>query len=350
MRRVSRPASTVVASGDTGAINDLSPSEKYDLLVGDSAMTLTNFSWKAAEVYLKDGGFVPGWVGICHGWSAAAHMKAPIPYGSITLQTPSGLPITFFQSDVKALTSMMWAFASPSTKYLGSKCNIQRPPRDSNGRVTAPECLDTNPGTYFLAVTNQIGLNNRSFVMDATYDAEVWNYPISSYKTTYFNPQSMVTTDNILGAVLPIENFTVDKFRSYRSPDARFIAGVVMDVTYLVEVNATHTVQTTPATKTVRYIYDLELDANKNVIGGEWYTIAHPDFIWTYAADAKAVTRAESGIVPGDWNVAGAVPAQWSAAAQSASSSGAPLAAIVQRIVDAAPKAPASTEPPAAGH
>lgn len=29
------------------------------------------------------------------------------------------------------------------------------------------------------------------------------------------------------------------------------------------------------------YIYDLELDAKGNIIGGEWYNLYHPDFIWT---------------------------------------------------------------------
>ena len=34
---------------------------------------------------------------------------------------------------------------------------------------------------------------------------------------------------------------------------------------------------------TVTYRYDLELDNDLNIVGGEWYTNAHPDFLWTPA-------------------------------------------------------------------
>ena len=34
--------------------------------------------------------------------------------------------------------------------------------------------------------------------------------------------------------------------------------------------------------------YDLELDENFEIIGGEWYTSAHPDFLWTPDQDAVA--------------------------------------------------------------
>ncbi len=335
----SRPAAEIAASGDMEAINNLSPSEKYDLLVGDSNFTLTEFSWKTGQKYIDSAGFVPGWVGICHGWSAAAHMQAPIPYGSIVLRSASGLPITFYQSDVKALTSLLWANASPGSKFLGSKCGKSNPPVDSNGRVTAPECLDNNAGTYFTVITNQLGMNNRSFVMDATFDAEVWNYPIASYKMTYFNPQSLITTDNVNGAIIPLASYNLDKFRSYRSPETRYVAGVIMDVTFLNEVNASHGVQNKPTTKVYRYFFDLEMDANQNIIGGEWYTQSHPDFIWTYAKGAKAVTRAEAGLNASEWNVSAPLPQSWMAAAQRASANGSPLAVIIQRIVEAAPKA-----------
>ena len=33
--------------------------------------------------------------------------------------------------------------------------------------------------------------------------------------------------------------------------------------------------------KVVTYWYDLELDEDNNIVGGEWYTNRHPDFLWT---------------------------------------------------------------------
>ncbi|MDD4974506.1 MAG: hypothetical protein PHY93_09170 [Bacteriovorax sp.] len=54
--------------------NHLSPSEKYDLLLGLGAENLTKSSWAEGEVYYKEYGKVETWMGLCHGWSAAAMM------------------------------------------------------------------------------------------------------------------------------------------------------------------------------------------------------------------------------------------------------------------------------------
>lgn len=325
----------------TMSTDSLSPAEKYDLLVGDSNMTMTNFSWNNGRQYYERHGHVPGWMGICHGWSAATHMKAKIPYGSIVLRSPSGTPIRFYQSDVKGLISMLWAKASPPTKFLGYRCDAN-PPRDGQGRVIGDKCFDTNPATFYLVLTNQLGINGRSFVMDATFDAEVWNFSVISYKATYFNPQTFQQTDNLKAAVIPVKKYTIDKFKQHRAPGTAYVVGVTMDVTYMNEVSPNHKVQTKPGTKTARYTYDLELDAGYNVIGGEWYTRAHPDFLWSYHKDAQAVAPGDADINADDWNVTGPVPPTWTAAAQKSSSEGVPLYSVIKKIVEAAPGLPES--------
>jgi hypothetical protein len=35
------------------------------------------------------------------------------------------------------------------------------------------------------------------------------------------------------------------------------------------------------AQRSVRYLYELELDRDGDIIGGEWYTHRPPDFLWT---------------------------------------------------------------------
>lgn len=316
--------------------DSLSPAEKYDLLVGDTSFGMTDYSWNNGRRYYERHGRVPSWMGICHGWSAATHMKAQIPYGSIVLKTPSGNSIRFYQSDVKGLVSMLWAKASPPTKFLGYRCDAN-PPRDGQGRVVNDKCFDNNPGTFYLVLTNQLGLNKRSFVMDATYDAEVWNFSVISYKGTYFNPQTFQQTDHIKQALVPVSKFTIDKFRQHRAPGTAYVMGVQMDVTYMNESGANHKVQTKPSTKTQRYIYDIELDASYNVIGGEWYTRAHPDFLWSYAPTAQAVAPGDADINADDWDVTGPVPAGWKEAAQKSSREGIPLYSVIRKIVEAAP-------------
>jgi len=303
--------------------DSLSPAEKYDLLVGDGSMTMTDYSWSNGRRYFEQHGHVPTWMGICHGWSAATHMKAKIPYGSIVLKTPNGNSIRFYQSDVKGLVSMLWAKASPTTKFLGFRCDAN-PPRDGQGRVVGDKCYDSNAASFYLVLTNQLGMNKRSFVMDATYDAEVWNFSVVSYKGTYYNPQTFQQTDNIKQAIIPVNKFTIDKFKQYRTPGTAYVMGVQMDVTYMNETGANHKVQTKPATKTQRY------------------TRAHPDFIWSYAADAQAVAPGDADINADDWNVSGPVPEAWTAAAQKSSKDGVPLYSVIKKIVEAAPALPDS--------
>lgn len=64
----------ILASGDAGAIDRLSPAEKYDVLVGDDSFTLTRQMWNEGRTYYDRYGRVESWMGICHGWAPAAYM------------------------------------------------------------------------------------------------------------------------------------------------------------------------------------------------------------------------------------------------------------------------------------
>ena len=335
---LSHPTSEIIAFGSQTEINNLSPAEKYDLLVGDKSMALTQFSWAQGQHYLNQVGFVETWMGICHGWAAAAHMMQPVINNSIRLKTADGISIQFYQSDVKALQSMLWANSSPPARFSGTACKISKPERDHNGRVIEPACLDNNPATFFLTLTNQLGIHQRSFIMDATYDVEVWNYPITSYKMSYFNPQSLHPTGSLRQATISIDQFTIDKFRQYRSAEAKYIVGIITDVTFVIEINPTHSISNKPPTKTLRFLYDLELDVNQNVIGGEWYLNSHPDFLWTYDRGAQARARGDSTINSAEWDVSGPVPAAWTSIARQASSVGSPLYSVIRRIIESAPR------------
>ena len=328
------PASAIVAYGDSAAINRLSPSEKYDFAVGDTSFTLTNFSWNQGRKYFEKSGRVAGWMGICHGWAAAASMLAPVPDEPITVVAANGTPITFYPQDVKALQSMLWANASPATRFVGNRCNVSRPSRDAYGRIVDPVCWDSNPGTWHTAVVNQMGQNRRSFVMDATYDAEVWNFPLANYQYRYFNAQTWQETTNLAAAAIPIEKFKLDKFRQYRSPNARYIVGVYMDVSHVNAINPTRGTVTTPPLKTLRFIYDLELDEAYNIIGGEWYSNVHPDFMWTFAKDSKAMSIGDTSILNEAWMTSSPVPSHWAEHARRASGRGEPLYSFVRRLAE----------------
>uniref|UniRef100_UPI0040573C22 hypothetical protein n=1 Tax=Candidatus Electronema sp. TaxID=2698783 RepID=UPI0040573C22 len=287
----SRPASGIVSSGSAAAVNQLSPSEKYDILIGDSSFSLTRQMWADGERYQQQYGHVETWMGICHGWAPASYM-APRPAKAVTLTAADGrTQLTFYPSDIKALASLLWAKASPSVKFIGGRCNVPNPERDEIGRVIAQDCFDTNPGTWHLAVVNQLGASKRSMVMDVTFDYQVWNQPVVGYRYYHFNPKSMTYQSAISAAAVPRANFTNDKFARYRSSQTASVIGIEMYVSYTVETAPSHSMTDSPgsdAVQEVRYLYDLELDISGKIIGGEWRSKAHPDFLWTPPKGSQA--------------------------------------------------------------
>lgn len=321
------------------SIDKLSPAEKYDILVGDRDWTLTHSAIEAGRPYQEAYKKVESWMGICNGWSPASFMLKR-PRNLVKVKSADGkYDIGFFPTDIKALASSLWAKApaGEAVRFIGGRCDVKNPKHDSSGRVADAECFDTNPGTWHLAVVNQIGVSKRSFVMDATFDAEVWNQPVYSYKYSYFNPNTLKNVSSLSAAKVSIADFNKDKFKKYRSPKTKFVVGIAMDLSYVAETVPDHAKKDEPgmdATTEVTYLYDLELDALGNIIGGEWLHNMHPDFLWTPAPNARAATAADARIKKSDWSSREkSIPASWSPLAKRAAREGMPLAAIVENLI-----------------
>jgi len=322
------PASELINQGNS---QWLSPTEKYDEVMGDKEQTLTHFAWGVGAKHQKDQGEVPHWIGLCDGWSAASHMLAAIPEKPVDVKSPSGQTITFFPSDFKALQSMLWSNAHVETRFIGSRCNVKNSPRDENGRLLDQNCFNLNPAAWHLAMINQLGINRRSFVMDAGHDAEVWNYPVVHYQVIYFNPQTLRETKSLASAVIPLDQFRIDRFKKYRSPQTKQIVGIAMLTNHLKAIQPSQTEHLHGPTETLRYIYDLELDQDLNLIGGEWYTIAHPDFAWTMDLKAQAMAPADPELVNDPWTPDQGVSSRWTTAARQASQVGIPLFSFIKK-------------------
>ncbi len=334
---VANPATTILDSRSAYRINRLSPAEKYDALVGDDTGSMTQHMWSEGRRYYDASGKVEIWMGICHGWAPAAYMLDR-PTRPITLHTPDNIPIKFYPADIKAYASLLWANASARTRFIGGRCNDKDPALDEEtGRVISERCFDTNPGTWHLCVVNQIGVTKRSFILDVTFDYEVWNQPVYAYSYTYFNPQTRRASNNLADATIAIGDYSNDKFKRWRSNRTTRVVGVSMDVKYIVETFPRQLEEDRPdmdSVKSVTYEYDLELDAEGDIIGGEWYRNKHPDFLWTPPPGAKALTRRDSNI-SGSWtDPQRPVPGSWRAiAAQASREQGSPLAAIVEQMI-----------------
>lgn len=346
---IANPATDVIASRSAHRINRLSPAEKYDALVGDASGNLTQRMWSEGKRYYDANGSVETWMGICHGWAPAAYMLDR-PTRPVTLHTPDNVPIKFYPADIKALASLLWANASSRTRFIGGRCNDKDPATDpETGRVISERCFDTNPGTWHVSVVNQVGVSKRSMVLDVTFDYEVWNQPVYEYEYQYFNPQTRRATNSLADATVAIGDYTNDKFKRFRSTKTQSVVGVSMTVKYIVETHPQQLERDTPAmdaVQSVTYEYDLELDAEGDIIGGEWYRNKHPDFLWTPPKGARAETQRDSQI-SGSWSDARRpVPGTWqSVAAQAAREQGSPLAAIVEKMIEFANAASNAGDP-----
>jgi len=322
-------------------VDTFSPAEKYDLLVGDTTKTLTKYNLDTGKDYADTMGNVETWMGICHGWAPAAYM-IDRPQKSVEVMAADGkTKIKFYPSDIKALASLLWANGSSSTKFIGGRCNVKDPAKDSIGRITDSGCRDTNAGTWHLAIVNQIGKSKRSMVLDATYDYEVWNQPLYGYSYSYFNPKTNKAYQTITSAKVAVADFPEDKFKSYRAAGTTHIVGIAMDVKWTVETQPTHYSPDSASRDVLngaRYMYTLELDKDGNIIGGEWLQNAHPDFLWTPPVDAKA-TAPNDYEATGTWtDTTKPMPATWQSAAKKSAVSGVPLSGVVSALVAASRK------------
>jgi subtilisin-like proprotein convertase family protein len=210
------------------------------------------------------------WWGVCHAWTPSAILE-PEPINPVTHNGQ-----TFYPSDIKAL--MMIAYDSSSALMLGGRCNAKDVTRDEFGRSTSAECQDVNAGAFHVVITNLLGLQRRALAEDRTYDYQVWNQPMRSYEITTLNTgltaAQAMTALGRTGATY-----------AYNA-DARSFAEVRMSARYITEASpseAPRIPQIDRYTRTDRYHYILELDANGNIIGGEWGPTSqsnHPDFLW----------------------------------------------------------------------
>jgi hypothetical protein len=315
-----------------------SPAEKYDLLVGDHNFTLSKQMLARGESYFRNHGKVETWMGICHGWAPASYML-PRPSSYVDTRAADGVtPIRFYPSDIKALASLLWADSSPTSRFIGGRCNQSKPATDQYGRIQSQECFDTNPATWHLALVNQVGHSQRTMVFDATYDYEVWNQPVYSYEYTYFNPITRQAVSSLNEATVDRRYFNNDVYASHRSAKTAYVVGISMKVVYVAEKSAEvedHNSIEDDKWVAVRYFYDLEIDRNGKIIGGEWYQQNHPDFLWTYEEGARALSQGDFDLVRSEkWTGRRSVPNEWQRAARKSSRAGQPLARIVESLIE----------------
>ncbi|MFK7990394.1 MAG: proprotein convertase P-domain-containing protein [Sandaracinaceae bacterium] len=214
---------------------------------------------------------VETWWGLCHAWVPAAMLEdrplRPVEYNGVTFEV----------GDIEAL--LIAAYNRAPADMIGGRCNAgsgdDEVERDENGRPVDVDCRDTNPGSLHVIATNYLGLQNRMFAMDRTYDYEVWNQPVVGYEITRQEEVTPARAMEILGA---------EGEEYIYNDDAVTLYDVRMSLDWLTESHASTTPNDTARyTRTDRYHYILEVDGDGKVIGGEYASDSSsrfPDFLW----------------------------------------------------------------------
>lgn len=321
-----------------------SAAEKYDLLVGDtSAFTLTNNNKNQGSEYENSNGDVDSWMGICHGWAPAA-FSYPRPQNDVTVTAADGsTSVKFYADDIRGLASLKFASSNYENLFVGGRCNTE----DSNikkdrstGLILDYDCFDVNPATWTIIIANRMGVNKKSFVIDATFDFQVWNQPVYSYSMSFFNilndNQGDLESSKVKVGDLASSNEAVLKFiRKMASKKATHLVGVNMDLVYIAETSPSHNPPGADRKVKVTYTYCLELDDQNNILGGEWLQNQHPDFVWAPADGAKPLNNEDQQIsssVSGDISSPNVLK-QLTQYAASASSRGEVLDIVVSYLV-----------------
>lgn len=233
-------------------ISLLSPSEKYDILMGHYDYPLRQ------SVQEKINLIALAWEGIGDGWAAATAFHAePAP---VTMTNKDNITISFASSDIKALLSYYYSHFHPSAKeQIGLRCNSAQEvaPED-------PNCNDDLTAAQFhLALAKIIGQNKRPLIMDLDRFNQVWNHPILSYEST-------ILQDGDPTGDAPAE--------------ATKTIAIKTKVTYL-DRSYNHAWNPVKGTwnqvKTNRvYSYHLHLNGSEEIIGSNWISFDRPDFLW----------------------------------------------------------------------
>lgn len=276
----------------SGRFEEMSAAAKYDLLLGNDTVLWEREIRYAQKLYEKNGK-VPKWAGICHG-TAPASFSYPEPKEAVAVKAFDGSEIRFSKNDLKRLAAYIWGENRVEYAQVGGRCFS-----DVLGLRT-PECLDTNPATFHLALLNYMGINKRTLIVDNAYDSMVWNRPVISFEYNYRHPLTKLPSRKLKYSLTPLEEFGEER-KALAHKDAVWIVGVRMKVKLLYGDEREGAGEENTAYDIV-YYYDLEIGREGKILGGEWETLYHPDFIWMVKEGSSPKTGEDNILKEDLWN------------------------------------------------
>jgi hypothetical protein len=261
----------------------LSPAEKYDAYMG--WLGLGGTDWTMRQIFEQE----EPWAGICDGWtSAVINFPEPAP---ITLEGPGGIVIPFGSSDVKALLSfhmksgvalgemgMEKGFESPDFDLaietqnklmisIGNDCNEDQ---EKNS------CDDVTPKMFHLSLGNLIGIQGDGFGIDVNSDFRKYFQPVYSYELkkteikrspleTVYAIEASVTTAVDLTEKFELEEMDFSNPEHFEFSMPSFFPRISTGTNRL---------------QTLKYQYELTVDAGDTIVDGRWISKNRPDIIF----------------------------------------------------------------------
>lgn len=230
------------------------------------------------------------WYGHCNGFSAAAarHQNPQKSvYRPVGCSSGGTQCIEFQPHQIRTLLAEVYMNAK--SRFLGgNRCGVPKDqlsnnPQDRIDPTKMDACDDMDPGSFHVALVNFIGIQKQTLVFDMARHEEVWNFPV--YKYSYYieengrrlNRQEAIQATGRAGATDYVFNPAAVKF-----------VKVKLTLSYAKALGTAVSGQPAPTQEQqIKYRYLLELDANENIVGGEWLSDSeansrsdHPDFIW----------------------------------------------------------------------
>ncbi len=232
----------------TSTGTELDPVDQFDGddntgMFADVQKTYAAFDDKVSYKYWKrKGDSIAYWFGICDGWAPSA-VTLPRPERSVTVTGALGHRITFTPDDLKALGSYLYArtnndyMTTMNYHFAGRPCAGGKVPEtqgidDKNpGWVKDFRCNDVDAGVWHMTLLNRVGLDKKGFVFEIDNNRKINNHPVSGYSLKYFNPAT--GEEGSLRNSIAVRKTVNDAYASRRHPRAVYLVGVKSKFTYM---------------------------------------------------------------------------------------------------------------------
>lgn len=174
-----------------------SPLTKY-MGLADPANLFAAYEWNSVHAGTRYARDPKPWFGICHGWTAASILEAPLKHGVwaklegeevVACKEGATDCLHFEIGDINALMATIYTTAKSSS--IGARCDT-RPEEiryDAHGRVTNKGCRGLNPGALLVVLRHRLKRDQKPLAINDQHGGttdEINNQPAYRYTVNRF--------------------------------------------------------------------------------------------------------------------------------------------------------------------